>query len=90
MEELMTRRTLVRLSPAPGFLVGVTYSALLFLSSPGAVQGQSARFDEFAETSPKAGEMAPDFTLLTLDNEPFNLMEVAADRPVVIEFGSFT
>ena len=85
----MPRRTLVRLSPAPGFLVGVTFSVLL-LSSPGAVQGQSARFDEFAETSPKAGEMAPDFTLLTLDNEQFNLMEVAADRPVVIEFGSFT
>ena len=54
------------------------------------VQGQSARFDEFAETSPKAGEMAPDFTLLTLENESFNLMSVAADMPVVIEFGSFT
>jgi hypothetical protein len=51
---------------------------------------QSARFDEFAEASPKAGEMAPDFTLLTLDNESFNLMSVAADMPVVVEFGSFT
>jgi peroxiredoxin len=47
-------------------------------------------FDNFTRTSPKAGEMAPDFTLLTLDNEPFHLMEAAADKPVVIEFGSFT
>ena len=86
----MTRRTMIRLSPGPGLFVGMAFLVLLLISSPGPVQGQSARFDEFAETSPKAGEMAPDFTLLTLDNEPFNLMEVAADGPVVIEFGSFT
>ena len=54
------------------------------------VQAQSARFDQFAETSPKAGEMAPDLTLMTLDNEPFNLMEAVAEKPLVIEFGSFT
>jgi hypothetical protein len=53
-------------------------------------RAQSARFDQFAETSPKAGEMAPDFDLLTLDNDPFNLMEAAAEKPLVIEFGSFT
>jgi hypothetical protein len=68
-------------------------SALLLLGATAFLapaQGQSARFDEFAETSPMAGEMAPDFTLLTLENESFNLMSVAADMPVVIEFGSFT
>jgi uncharacterized membrane protein len=68
-------------------------AALLLLGTTAfflPVQGQSARFDEFAEASPKAGEMAPDFTLLTLGNESFNLMSVAADMPVVVEFGSFT
>ena len=73
---------------APGLLLGLCL--LLLALAPNTAQAQSARFDEFVETSPKAGEMAPDFTLLTLDNEPFNLLEAAADKPVVIEFGSFT
>lgn len=60
------------------------------LACPDSSKAQSARFDQFAETSPKAGETAPDFTLLTLDNESFNLTEAAAEKPVVIEFGSFT
>lgn len=51
---------------------------------------QSAKFEQFTVTSPKAGDTAPDFTLMTLEGEPFNLMEVAAEKPVVIEFGSFT
>ena len=63
---------------------------LIFALAPTTIQAQSARFDEFAGTSPKAGEMAPDFTLMTLDNQPFNLMEAAAEKPLVIEFGSFT
>ena len=71
-----------------------TLVAVLLLLGASALlepaQAQSARFNEFDQVSPKAGEMAPDFTLLTLDNEPFNLMSVAADMPVVIEFGSFT
>jgi len=75
----------MRFSPAaPGLLLAL---ALLL---PAAAQAQSARFDEFAETSPKAGEVAPDFTLLTLENESFNLMAATADMPLVIEFGSFT
>ena len=37
-----------------------------------------------------AGEGAPDFTLLTVDGEEFTLSEAYANRPVVIEFGSFT
>ena len=69
---------------APAVVLGIS------LLLPATVQAQSARFDEFADTSPKAGEMAPDFTLLTVENEPFNLMEAAAEKPLVIEFGSFT
>jgi len=34
--------------------------------------------------------MAPDFTLMTLENKPFNLMEATLEKPLVIEFGSFT
>ncbi len=65
-------------------------SLLALLLTPTSAFGQSARFEQFAETSPMAGEMAPDFTLMTLDNEPFHLMSVVADMPVVVEFGSFT
>ena len=65
-------------------------SLLLFLSAATVAEAQSARFEQFDETSPKAGEMAPDFTLMTLDNESFNLMEAAAEKPLIIEFGSFT
>ena len=60
------------------------------LLTPTSGFAQSAKFEQFAETSPMAGEMAPDFTLMTLDNEPFNLLSVVADMPVVVEFGSFT
>ena len=73
---------------APGLLLGLCLLALAL--APNTAQAQSARFDQFAETSPKAGEMAPDFNLLTLENEPFNLMAMATEKPVVIEFGSFT
>ena len=73
---------------APGLLLGLC--TLLLAMAPTTAQAQSARFDQFAETSPKAGEMAPDFTLMTVDNEPFNLMEAVAEKPLVIEFGSFT
>lgn len=72
----------------PGLLLGLCL--LLPALAPDTAQAQSARFDQFAETSPKAGEMAPDFDLLTLENEPFNLMAMAAETAVVIEFGSFT
>ncbi len=72
----------------PGLLLGLCL--LLLALAPDKAQAQSARFDEFSETSPKAGEMAPDFDLLTLENEPFNLMAMAAETPIVIEFGSFT
>jgi hypothetical protein len=57
---------------------------------PKSATAQSAAFDSFTVTSPKAGEMAPDFTLMTLDNQPFNLMEAVAEKPLIIEFGSFT
>ncbi|MFC1574844.1 hypothetical protein ACFL3Z_02065 [Gemmatimonadota bacterium] len=74
----------------PGLRLGLALSLLAFLAPSDSAQAQSARFDQFAETSPKAGEMAPNFTLLTLDNQPFDLMAAAAEMPVVIEFGSFT
>jgi hypothetical protein len=47
-------------------------------------------FEEFPNRIPKAGEMAPDFTLKTLDGDTFTLSEAIADGPVVIEFGSYT
>lgn len=84
----MTTRSSGPWMPALGFSLAL--SALLVTLAPSPAQAQSARFDEFAVTSPKAGEVAPDFSLMTMDNESFNLLEVAADKPVVMEFGSFT
>ena len=86
----MTRRLIPRPSVSSGLLLGMTLSLLTFIVPAEPAHGQSARFDQFVEASPKAGEMAPNFTLLTLDNEPFDLMAAAAEKPVVIEFGSFT
>ena len=53
-------------------------------------QSGSGIFADFPEREPKVGEMAPDFTLKTLDNETFTLSEAYEQGPVVIEFGSFT
>ncbi len=64
-------------------LVGIT-------AVPTVSQAQSARFTNFPTTEPKPGDMAPDFTLKTLDGETFTLSEAYADQPVVIEFGSYT
>ncbi len=47
-------------------------------------------FEEFPNRIPRTGEMAPDFTLKTLENETFTLREAIARGPVVIEFGSYT
>jgi alkyl hydroperoxide reductase subunit AhpC len=63
---------------------------LSLLSTPSILQAQNSRFDEFTETKPLVGETAPDFTLETLDGEEFTLSETYVNRPVVIEFGSYT
>ena len=65
-------------------------ASLAFLLAAPALFAQSARFEQFTETTPLAGEVAPDFTLTTLDGETFTLSEAYAERPVVIEFGSYT
>lgn len=64
--------------------------AVFLLTIPQVVKAQSARFDNFPNAKPTAGEVAPDFTLMTLEGETFNLHEVALDKPIVLEFGSFT
>ncbi len=64
--------------------------AVFLLTIPRVVEAQTARFDNFSNAKPTAGEVAPDFTLMTLDGETFNLHQVALDKPIVLEFGSFT
>ena len=72
-------------------LVALVVLALLaLLLAPSGLSAQSSRFDEFAETKPMAGELAPDFKLLTVEGEEFRLSEAYAEQPVVIEFGSYT
>ena len=71
---------------------------ILIISLPVFSQAQEQRrprsgsgmFAEFPDREPKVGEMAPDFTLKTLENETFTLSEAYEQGPVVIEFGSFT
>ncbi len=70
--------------------VAPAVALLALLLGPPALLAQSARFEQFGETKPMAGEVAPDFTLKTLDGERFTLSEVYAAQPVVIEFGSYT
>ena len=65
-------------------------SVALMVVLPLTLSAQSAKFDEFPTVEPKAGDMAPDFTLKTVDGEDFQLSEAVAQQPVVIEFGSYT
>jgi hypothetical protein len=57
---------------------------------PLTVSAQSAKFREFPNAKPKAGDMAPDSNLKTVDGEDFQLSKAVAEQPVVIEFGSYT
>ena len=52
--------------------------------------GKSARFQNFPSTKPAPGDPAPSFKLKTLDGKPVSLASITSERPVVIEFGSFT
>jgi hypothetical protein len=71
-------------------MITVAFCIMTLALSPASLRAQSGIFDQFTVTTPVAGETAPDFTLRTVDNEEFNLMEAAAEMPVVVEFGSFT
>lgn len=70
--------------------------ALVLLPQIGSAQQQRvsermrAMWPEFANWAPVVGETAIDFTLETLEGETFTLSEQYRDKPVVIEFGSFT
>ena len=63
---------------------------LAVLLAPDSLPAQNRRFDEFTKTKPIAGEIAPDFTLETLEGTEFSLSTAYAEQPVVIEFGSYT
>lgn len=60
------------------------------LSGPSPALSQSKKFVEFTITKPLMGDVAPDFTLPTVGGGEFTLSRAYADRPVVIEFGSYT
>jgi len=82
------RNTMTRTQGLFGVVLAL---ALLFVSMvPSSLPAQNRRFDEFTQTKPMAGEIAPDFTLETLEGAEFSLSAAYAVRPVVIEFGSYT
>jgi len=51
---------------------------------------RSLKFRNFTSVKPKPGEVAPDFKLKTLDGKMTDLSRLAAELPVVLEFGSYT
>ncbi len=73
-----------------------TILALVLLPQIGSAQQRDmsermrAMWPEFAGWPPQVGETAIDFTLETLEGETFTLSKYYGDKPVVIEFGSFT
>ena len=79
----------MRRSYLPYGLIAILFCLVVTLSVSGAT-AQSAKFEKFPDTFPKAGDTAPDFTLKTVDGDTFTLSEAYAEQPVVIEFGSYT
>jgi len=71
-----------------GLITTLFCTAVPLSADDGAAQNR--KFDVFPTAHPAPGVAAPDFTLKTLDGQPFTLSEAYADRPVVIEFGSYT
>ncbi|MBI2190833.1 MAG: hypothetical protein HYU36_02465 [Planctomycetes bacterium] len=59
-------------------------------SSGDSPASRSARFRQFPTSRPAPGDPAPDFTLKTLDGPTLSLSQLVAERPVVLEFGSYT
>ncbi len=63
---------------------------LLVSTLPAFAQMRLPRLERFWENAPEEGAIAPDFTLQTLEGDTFTLSEAWAEKPVVLEFGSFT
>ena len=78
------------MNPKAPFRMLLVAALLALILCPSNVLAQSGTFDEFLKSKPKVGDVAPDFTLETLDGTEFTLSEAYAGQPVVIEFGSFT
>ncbi len=78
--------------PSTRGLFGVLLALALLsgLLAPSSLPAQNRRFDEFTKAKPLVGEIAPDFTLETLEGIEFSLSAAYAEHPVVIEFGSYT
>ncbi|MEE9132933.1 MAG: hypothetical protein V3U13_05175 [Gemmatimonadota bacterium] len=76
----------IRIPPTPPLLVFLT---LVILMNPSSLLAQRSSVD-FLATRPMVGDIAPDFTLPTLDGNSFWLKRAYLERPVVIVFGSYT
>ena len=71
-------------------LTGVSLAFMLVSAAASAQQrGDHGRYRE--DTAPKVGDVAPLFTLKSLDGaEEFSLEACRDSRPVVLLFGSYT
>jgi len=65
-------------------------AAAIVLLVAGALQAQGKRFREFPDTSPKAGEKAPDFSGVNEEGKKVALSQLKGGKHVVLIFGAIT
>lgn len=95
---VLTAQQLEQLGPTPQKPVTMMEICPMMGGSPEAesqeVEPQGAERTEikkdFNETSPLAGEKAPDFTLPTTKGDTLTLSQLLGIGPVVVEFGNYT
>ena len=63
---------------------------LALLLTSGIAHAQNRRFREFHNTSPKAGEKAPEFKGLSEEENTVTLSEFKGKKHVVLIFGAIT
>ena len=63
---------------------------LILLLAIGVAYGQSRRFREFPNTSPKAGEKAPDFAGVNEKGKKVTLSQFKGKKHLVLIFGAIT
>ena len=63
---------------------------LAVLLTAGTAYAQGKRFREFANTSPRAGEKAPDFKSVNEEGEEISLSQFKDKKHVILITGSIT
>lgn len=65
-------------------------AAAVILLATGILYAQGRRFREFPNTSPKAGEKAPDFSGVDEEGKKVTLSQFKGKKHIVLIFGAIT